>query len=125
MDAHELMAAADAWQKLQKESAFMKKLLLAACIVMILMFAGMFVMGLVTAEMAKEFKAGGSGGDPRMTSKSGDTIQVPPRDSQLQLLYNKQLALNQIPICCSIVACLVFCSHCSFYMFLYFIFVVC
>ena len=82
VDAHELMAAADAWQKLQKESAFMKKLLLAACIVLVLMFAGMFVMGMVTAEMAKEFKAGGSGVNPRMTSKSGDTIQVASSDTQ-------------------------------------------
>jgi len=82
VDAHELMAAADAWQKLQKESAFMKKLLLAACIVVVLMFAGMFVMGMVTAEMAKEFKAGGSGVNPKMTSKSGDTIQVASSDTQ-------------------------------------------
>ena len=82
VDANELMAAADAWQKLQKESALMKKLLLAACIVVVLMFAGMFAMGLVTAEMAKEFKAGGSGDNPRMTSKSGDTIQVASSDTQ-------------------------------------------
>ena len=69
VDAAELMAAADAWQRLKKESALMKKLLLAACFVMALMFVGMFVMGTVTAELAKEFKAGGAGANPKMTSK--------------------------------------------------------
>ena len=68
VDAKELMAAAGAWTRLQKESAFMKKLLLAACIVIVLMFAGMFVMGMVTAELAKEFKAGGSGIDPGLSN---------------------------------------------------------
>ena len=68
VDATELMAAAGAWTRLQKESAFMKKLIFAACIVIVLMFAGMFVMGMVTAELAKEFKAGGSGINPRFSN---------------------------------------------------------
>lgn len=83
VDAAELMAAADAWQRLKKESALMKKLLLAACFVMALMFVGMFVMGMVTAELAKEFKAGGAGANPKMTSKAGDTIQVASSDTQI------------------------------------------
>jgi len=83
VDAAELMAAADAWQRLKKESALMKKLLFAACFVMALMFVGMFVMGMVTAELAKEFKAGGAGVNPKMTSKAGDTIQVASSDTQI------------------------------------------
>jgi len=83
VDAAELMAAADAWQRLKKESALMKKLLFAACFVMALMFVGMFVMGMVTAELAKEFKAGGAGVNPKMMSKAGDTIQVASSDTQI------------------------------------------
>jgi len=83
VDAHELMAAADAWQKLKKESALMKKLLLAACIMMTLQFVGMFVMGMVTAELAKEFKAGGKGSNPQMKSKAGATMQVASSDTYI------------------------------------------
>jgi len=83
VDASELASAVHAWQELQKESALMKKLLFAACMVIVLMFVGMFVMGMVTAELAKEFKAGGSGDNPRMLSKSGDAIQVASSDTQI------------------------------------------
>lgn len=74
VDATELMAAADAWQKLHAESVFMKKLLLAACMIILLMFAGMFAMGMVTAEMSKETSTGSDG---TMTVKgSSDAVRV-------------------------------------------------
>jgi hypothetical protein len=83
VDASELNAAAQAWDKLQKESTLMKRLLFATVVVIILMFAGMFAMGMITAELAKEFKSGGSSGDPTMVSKDGTTIQVASTDSSV------------------------------------------
>ena len=41
---------------MQAENRLVKRLLFAAVVVIILMFAGMFAFGMVTAELAKEMK---------------------------------------------------------------------
>jgi len=74
VDAKALGAVAVAYEKMQKEGAVMKKCLLGAVAIITLMFFGMFAMGMVTAELAKEFKA--NDGDPSMVTKSGQTVQV-------------------------------------------------
>lgn len=73
----ELTSAAKAWTKMQKENRMVKQLLIAAVVVIIIMFAGMFAMGMVTAELAKEFKASN---DARMQTKDGNTVQTASSD---------------------------------------------
>jgi hypothetical protein len=73
----ELIGAASAWKKMQAENRTIKKLLLAAVVVMIIMFAGMFAMGMVTAELAKEMKATGDG---TMKTTDGTVVKVSSSD---------------------------------------------
>ena len=52
----ELMAAAEAQKKMEKENTLVKKLLIGAMIVMAILMGGTFVLSLTAAEMAKEMK---------------------------------------------------------------------
>jgi hypothetical protein len=61
VDAKELEAAAEAQQKMSKENRLVKKLLVGAIIVVLLLSAGTFALSLTAAEMAKETKASPNG----------------------------------------------------------------
>merc|ERR1719335_377521 len=61
VDAKELEAAAEAQKKMSKENRLVKKLLVGAIIVVLLLSAGTFALSLTAAEMAKETKASPNG----------------------------------------------------------------
>jgi len=74
----ELRQAAEAWQKLHETNRLMKRVLFAAVAFMILMFVGMFAMGMITADLAKDFVVND---DASMKTKGGVTSQTANSDT--------------------------------------------
>jgi len=73
VSATELHAAAAAWTKVHEEKAFLKRMLFGSVLVMLVLFTGIFVLGMVTAELSKEFRASPSG---TMVDASGQAVRV-------------------------------------------------
>jgi hypothetical protein len=72
VSATELHAAAGAWTKMHDEKTLLKRLLFGAVLIMLMLFVGIFVLGMVTSEISKEFKSSSGA----MVDKSGRAVRV-------------------------------------------------
>jgi len=72
VSAEELHAAAGAWTKMHEEKTLLKRLLFGSALIILVMFVGIFVLGMVTAELSKEFKANSG----TMVDSTGRTVRV-------------------------------------------------
>merc|ERR1711904_495017 len=89
----ELVMAAEAQKKMSEENRLVKKLLVGAVIVIVILMAGTFALSLTAAEMAKEMKAEPSG---VITTAPGKVAAIGSAVERRNLVDLPSLGLEEI-----------------------------